>query len=201
MGKIRFNPNLYQCGKVCLSLLGTWTGPGWQPRKSTLLQVLVSIQGLILVPDPYFNEPGWEPSRGTPQGTTASTQYNASIRRHTLQYAIHDPLQLAANAISATVSAASAAAIYPEFAEAVIRHFALQAPALEVQLAAWTATDTSLNALAASIRENLVVVVSYYEAQTSFSCAAAAAGRRARRQQHKAPAIIPEGAQVVILDD
>ncbi len=25
-GKIRFNPNLYNCGKVCLSLLGTWSG-------------------------------------------------------------------------------------------------------------------------------------------------------------------------------
>ena len=24
---IRFNPNLYECGKVCLSLLGTWSGP------------------------------------------------------------------------------------------------------------------------------------------------------------------------------
>ncbi len=23
-GQIRFNPNLYNCGKVCLSLLGTW---------------------------------------------------------------------------------------------------------------------------------------------------------------------------------
>lgn len=48
-GKVRFNPNLYNDGKVCLSLLGTWSGPGWQPRKSTLLQALVSIQGLIMV--------------------------------------------------------------------------------------------------------------------------------------------------------
>lgn len=23
---MRFNPNLYNCGKVCLSLLGTWSG-------------------------------------------------------------------------------------------------------------------------------------------------------------------------------
>lgn len=28
-GSVRFNPNLYNCGKVCLSLLGTWSGPGW----------------------------------------------------------------------------------------------------------------------------------------------------------------------------
>jgi hypothetical protein len=31
--------NLYNCGKVCLSLLGTWSGPGWDPAHSTLLQV------------------------------------------------------------------------------------------------------------------------------------------------------------------
>jgi len=58
-GKVRFNPNLYNCGKVCLSLLGTWSGSAeenWQPRKSTLLQVLVSIQSMILVEAPYFNE-------------------------------------------------------------------------------------------------------------------------------------------------
>jgi hypothetical protein len=30
---------------VCLSLLGTWSGPGWVPGTSTLSQVLLSIQG------------------------------------------------------------------------------------------------------------------------------------------------------------
>lgn len=79
-------------GKVCLSLLGTWTGPSWNATTSTLLQVLVSIQGLILVSEPYFNEPGFEGSLGTKQGTAASKQYNTSIRRHTLKVAIHDQL-------------------------------------------------------------------------------------------------------------
>jgi len=48
-------------GKVCLSLLGTWSGAKgemWEPAHSTMLQVIVSIQSLILVPQPYFNEPG-----------------------------------------------------------------------------------------------------------------------------------------------
>ena len=31
--------NSLQDGKVCLSLLGTWQGPGWVAGKSTLLQV------------------------------------------------------------------------------------------------------------------------------------------------------------------
>ena len=46
-------------GKVCLSLLGTWygeSGESWNSQTSTLLQVLVSIQSLILVPEPFFNE-------------------------------------------------------------------------------------------------------------------------------------------------
>lgn len=41
-GKVRFNPNLYNCGKVCLSLLGTW-GDNWKPNESTLWQILISI--------------------------------------------------------------------------------------------------------------------------------------------------------------
>ena len=37
-GRVRFNPNLYDNGKVCLSLLGTWAGPSWDAAHSTLLQ-------------------------------------------------------------------------------------------------------------------------------------------------------------------
>ena len=39
-GATRFNPNLYSCGKVCLSLLGTWRGSAtenWDPKISTIL--------------------------------------------------------------------------------------------------------------------------------------------------------------------
>lgn len=57
----------FQDGKVCLSLLGTWTGPGWISGKSTLLQVLISIQSMILCEEPYLNEPGWATGAGTPQ--------------------------------------------------------------------------------------------------------------------------------------
>lgn len=62
-GKVRFNPNLYSCGKVCLSLLGTWRGnasENWDPKLSTLLQVLVSTQAIIMSEEVYFNEPGFE---------------------------------------------------------------------------------------------------------------------------------------------
>jgi len=56
-GTVRFNPNLYHCGKVCLSILNTWSGTAterWIPDTSTFLQVLVSIQSLILVPGKFI---------------------------------------------------------------------------------------------------------------------------------------------------
>ncbi|XP_048248264.1 (E3-independent) E2 ubiquitin-conjugating enzyme-like [Haliotis rufescens] len=74
----RLNPNLYEDGKVCVSLLGTWSGKGnevWT-SSSNLLQVLVSIQGLILVGEPYYNEAGYERQRGTQQGLENSRMYN-----------------------------------------------------------------------------------------------------------------------------
>lgn len=57
---LRLNPNLYENGFVCLSLLNTWPGKAnekWKPEKSTILQVLVSLQGLVLNEKPYYNEP------------------------------------------------------------------------------------------------------------------------------------------------
>lgn len=78
-GGLRLNPNLYDCGKVCLSLLGTWTGKStemWDKNKSTMLQVLVSIQALILNAKPFFNEPGFEKSYVGPEGEKMSRSYN-----------------------------------------------------------------------------------------------------------------------------
>lgn len=48
-GNGRVNPNLYEEGKVCLSILGTWAGDrneSWSAARSSLLQAFVSIQGL-----------------------------------------------------------------------------------------------------------------------------------------------------------
>ena len=58
---VRFNPNLYTCGKVCLSMLNTWSGPGWVPT-NTISNVLVAIQALVLNDFPLTNEPGFENS-------------------------------------------------------------------------------------------------------------------------------------------
>lgn len=78
-GGLRLNPNLYENGKVCLSLLNTWTGKGtevWDPQESSILQVLVSIQGLVLNTKPYFNEAGYDRQVGTLEGEKNSVVYN-----------------------------------------------------------------------------------------------------------------------------
>jgi ubiquitin-conjugating enzyme E2 Z len=53
---IRFNPNLYTCGKVCVSLLNTWKGDQWTSCQSisTVLLTLCT----LLCEDPLLNEPG-----------------------------------------------------------------------------------------------------------------------------------------------
>jgi ubiquitin-protein ligase len=87
----RLNPNLYESGKVCLSLLGTWSGDQneqWNPAKSSILQVLVSLQALVLVDEPYFNEPGHETDRGTEEGTLRSKQYCEHARLLSLRSVI-----------------------------------------------------------------------------------------------------------------
>ncbi|XP_044974445.1 probable ubiquitin-conjugating enzyme E2 23 isoform X1 [Hordeum vulgare subsp. vulgare] len=78
-GGLRVNPNLYVDGKVCLSLLNTWTGRGnevWDPSSSSILQVLVSLQGLVLNEKPYFNEAGYEKQVGTVEGEKNALPYN-----------------------------------------------------------------------------------------------------------------------------
>jgi ubiquitin-protein ligase len=54
--KIRFNPNLYACGKVCISLLNTWSGDQWTSCQ-TISTVLLTLCTL-LCKNPLLNEPG-----------------------------------------------------------------------------------------------------------------------------------------------
>ncbi|CAI8593243.1 unnamed protein product [Vicia faba] len=78
-GGLRLNPNLYESGKICLSLLNTWTGAGsevWNPGTSTILQVLISLQALVLNEKPYFNEAGYDQQIGRAEGEKNSVSYN-----------------------------------------------------------------------------------------------------------------------------
>ena len=84
---VRFNPNLYKCGKVCLSILGTWQGPSWTPVMNIRL-VLDSIRSL-LGEYPIQNEPGYE---NTKPDDIRSMEYNQYLIYHTYSLAIIDVL-------------------------------------------------------------------------------------------------------------
>ena len=60
---------------------------------TSFLQVLISIQSLILVPKPYFNEPGYEATMHTDAGRQGDRNYNAVIREENMHYAIMDQLK------------------------------------------------------------------------------------------------------------
>ncbi|XP_065879333.1 probable ubiquitin-conjugating enzyme E2 24 [Euphorbia lathyris] len=78
-GGLRVNPNLYESGKICLSLLNTWTGTGsevWNPDSSNILQILLSLQALVLNEKPYFNEAGYDKQIGRAEGEKNSVSYN-----------------------------------------------------------------------------------------------------------------------------
>jgi len=126
-GSVRFNPNLYNCGKVCLSLLGTWfgtAGENWSSQ-STFLQVLVSIQSLILVPEPYFNEPGYEAEMHTAEGRADSRDYNRVIREATIMWGMLDQLRKPSKAFSAVIT----------------RHFSVKKAEIERQMERWCLED------------------------------------------------------------
>ncbi|KAK3929324.1 Ubiquitin-conjugating enzyme E2 Z [Frankliniella fusca] len=81
-GEVRFNPNLYKNGKVCLSILGTWSGPCWSPAQS-ICSVLISIQS-VLNEKPYHNEPGYEVEK-LPGDVD---KYNEIIQHETIRVAV-----------------------------------------------------------------------------------------------------------------
>ncbi|KAE9967333.1 hypothetical protein EG328_008282 [Venturia inaequalis] len=87
------NPNLYENGKICLSLLGTWHGEekseNWSPSKSTILQVLVSVMGLVLVKQPYFQEAGYEARAGLAEAQVPSQIYSERTYFRTREFITH----------------------------------------------------------------------------------------------------------------
>lgn len=83
-GKSRMHPNLYaKEGKICLSLLGTWSGPSWTACQ-TILSVIISLI-------PLFNEyplqcePSYEIHNGP---TQRHKDYNEFIRHENLRLAV-----------------------------------------------------------------------------------------------------------------
>ena len=180
-GRVRFNPNLYAggegrggcrsviaclhlaCpgpadGKVCLSLLGTWAGPGWDPAVSTLSQLFLAVQAQILVDLPLVNEPGFEqlqvrgcdpfhprachcarcphtPSQRTAGGMRGLQLYNARLRLATLRHGILEPMRRPPQGFEKITQA----------------HFALKRDELRAQAARWASEVRAVAAYEAGL--------------------------------------------------
>ena len=140
---IRFNPNLYNSGKVCLSLLGTWQGQEgekWNAKTSTFLQVLVSIQSLILVEQPFFNEPGYEREINTPVGKKKSDDYNEEKEPHTINLAMIDMIRNPPKG----------------YEEIVMNHFRMKKDEIITKTLIWEQRATKHNVLISTYRKELI---------------------------------------------
>jgi len=85
-GRIRHNPNLYACGKVCLSILNTWTGGARWTAKTSLNDVIMGIQNYVLSEQPWANEPGHAENK------KSCKAYNHIIRLSTMIEGMYDML-------------------------------------------------------------------------------------------------------------
>lgn len=117
------------------SVAGTWAGPGWDPAQSSLLQLLVSVQSLVLGDkEPFFAEPGMHRLRGSAEGARRARQSPNGgwerVRAATVEYAMVDMLRHPP----------------PEFAGLIHAHFSARADHVKALCNAWVkeaeASDT-----------------------------------------------------------
>ena len=122
---------------------------------SSLGQVLLSIQTQLLVSDPYFNEPGYDRTRGTPQGDDSSKRYNNNLRLATLRHAIVSPLREPPKGLE----------------EVVKRHFGMCRQRVLLQAKIWTkeAKGTPLYPRFVKVYKELLVLLSS-DSLKGFNC-------------------------------
>jgi ubiquitin-protein ligase len=157
-GTVRFNPNLYACGNVCLSLLGTWEGENptenWDPEYSNLLQLLVSTQAIVMSEDVYYNEPGYEGYAGTPSGITNNEGYSNIVRYNNIRFAMIEQIRNPPKG----------------FEEVVKRHFYIKKEEILAEVKTWvTLADTNEATYDSLIMShNQAFVTQFQETSTSY---------------------------------
>jgi ubiquitin-protein ligase len=80
-GTMRFNPNLYTNGKVCLSLLNTWSGESWTSCQ-TINSILLTLS-IVLCENPLLNEPGVQENNND-----AIEKYNYLVTYKNVEFSI-----------------------------------------------------------------------------------------------------------------
>ena len=85
-GFTRYNPNLYKCGKVCVSILNTWSGDKWSSCQ-TINSILLTLCSL-LNDSPLENEPGQS------KRSRDFIPYQKSIEYSNINFAVCDIINL-----------------------------------------------------------------------------------------------------------
>jgi ubiquitin-protein ligase len=120
-GNAYFGPNLYSSGFVCLSIINTWGGDPeemWQPERSSILQVLLSIQTLVMDNNILQKEPGYEGFEITHPSNVA---YCNIVKYLNMKFAVLEQLRNPPK----------------EFEEVIIKHFTLKKAEVLETLNGW----------------------------------------------------------------
>lgn len=126
-GKVRFNPNLYSDGYVCLSIINTWEASPeemWNGETSSLLQVFLSIQSLVMDNEVIQKEPGYEDYSVM---DAANAAYTAVVRYNNVKYAMRKLVQSPP----------------AEFQSVIHRHFALKRAEIAATCEKWVSEAES----------------------------------------------------------
>ena len=104
---VRFHPNFYRTGKVCVSILNTWHGDQWSSCYS-LNNILTTLLSMFIHTHPLLLEPIFNPS-----DTKQQRDYNKVIHHATIQGSICDFLN----------RAPTYDLFYPLFSDVCIKYF------------------------------------------------------------------------------
>ena len=137
----RFHPNLYEDGKVCLSILGTWGKKDWSPML-TIQKILITIQGLM-DNNPITHEPSFE--------TTSANNPKAVVYKDIVEH------EVIKHAILAQVTNP----IFPEFRDIIKEHFDAKKDRLKDRLSKKDTTQMTLKSF------HMHKVLNYAELQQS----------------------------------
>ena len=158
-GSVRFNPQFYTSGKVCLSILHTWPGPGWNPSFNMRV-VILQLQALMNE-QPALNEPGVM-IMNNPE------EYNAYLRHETLRVAVLGILEQCFRRASAAHAVEEAQPEMPrELAEVALYSLMQEASRLEArcrELAASTPDGCMLPGVPRSVRAEYSAMASQLRA-------------------------------------
>mmetsp|Transcript_21854 Transcript_21854/g.39846 ORF Transcript_21854/g.39846 Transcript_21854/m.39846 type:complete len:361 (-) Transcript_21854:355-1437(-) len=120
-GQVAFGPNLYSNGYVCLSIINTWSGDPeerWNPSYSNLLQVLLSIQSLVMDENIIAKEPGYQ---SYSVNSLDNIIYTNIVRFNNIKYAMIEQIRNPP----------------PEFANVILTHFRLKKDVILAEVSNW----------------------------------------------------------------